>query len=342
MIMARKEAPRLAVAPCAATVLFPVRARCVCVVDARRQFAFIVGVQFKDYYAILGVPKTATQDDIRKAFRKLARQHHPDVAKDKKSAEAKFKEINEANEVLGDPEKRKRYDELGADWDRPGRQAPPQGWEHRGGFEGGGFSDFFEAFFGGGGAGMRGGAGRKRRGGFGAFQQRGNDVEFELAVTVEEALHGGRKAFSLERDGHVDTLSVNIPRGVRAGQKIRLAGQGGEGFGGGERGDLYLLIRIAPHVDYRVEGYDLIRPVPVKVWTAVLGGEVEVQTPDGAVKMKIPAGTQPGQKFRLKGRGLHSGPGTRGDLFAEAKVLLPTSLSSDERALWEKLSGRGA
>ena len=296
-------------------------------------------MQFKDYYATLGVPKTATQDEIRKAFRKLARQYHPDVAKDKKGAEAKFKEINEANEVLSDAEKRKRYDELGADWDRPGRQQPPQGWQHGGGgFEGGGgFSDFFEAFFGGRG----GGGGRKQRGGFGAFAQRGGDVEFELPVTVEEALHGGKKAFNLERAGRVETVSVNVPRAVRGGQKIRLAGQGGEGVGGGERGDLFLLIKIAPHVDYRVDGFDLIRAVPVPVWTAVLGGEAEIPTPDGAVKMKIPPGTQPGRKFRLKGRGLPAGSGIRGDLFAEAKVLLPTSLSDEERALWERLANGG-
>ena len=296
-------------------------------------------MQFKDYYATLGVPKTATQDEIRKAFRKLARQYHPDVAKDKKGAEAKFKEINEANEVLSDAEKRKRYDELGADWDRPGRQQPPQGWQHGGGgFEGGGgFSDFFEAFFGGRG----GGGGRKQRGGFGAFAQRGGDVEFELPVTVEEALHGGKKAFNLERAGRVETVSVNVPRAVRGGQKIRLAGQGGEGVGGGERGDLFLLIKIAPHVDYRVDGFDLIRAVPVPVWTAVLGGEAEIPTPDGAVKMKIPPGTQPGRKFRLKGRGLPAGSGIRGDLFAEAKVLLPTSLSDEERALWERLASGG-
>lgn len=303
-------------------------------------------MQFKDYYAVLGVPKTATQDEIRKAFRKLARQHHPDVAKDKKGAEAKFKEINEANEVLSDPEKRKRYDELGADWNQPGRQGPPPGWGQGGGFDfggggegGGAFSDFFEMFFGGRGNGGAG-AGRKRRGGFGSFAQRGGDIEFELAVTVEEALHGGRKAFNLERGSRVETVSVNIPKGVRAGQKIRLAGQGGEGVGGGERGDLYLLVKIAPHVDYRVDGFDLIRAVPVPVWSAVLGGEVEVPTPEGTVKMKIPPGTQPGQKFRLKGRGLPAGAGTRGDLFAEAKVLLPTSLSAEERELWEKLAGR--
>ena len=284
---------------------------------------------------MLGVAKTATKDEIRKAFRKLARQHHPDVAKDKKTAETKFKEINEANEVLSDPEKRKRYDELGSDWNSPGRQSPPQGggFDFGGGGGGGGFSDFFEAFFGGGG-------GRKQRGGAGGFSQRGGDVEFELPVNIEEALHGGRKAFNLDRGGRSETVTVNIPRGVRAGQKIRLAGQGGEGIGGGERGDLYLLVKLAPHVDYRVDGFDLVRAVPIPVWSAVLGGDVEVPTPDGAVKMKIPAGTQPGQKFRLKGRGLPSGKDTRGDLFAEAKVLLPTSLGEKERALWEQLAGR--
>ena len=300
-------------------------------------------MQFKDYYAVLGVEKTATKDEIRKAFRKLARQHHPDVAKDKKTAEAKFKELNEANEVLSDPEKRKKYDELGADWNSPGRHGPPPGAHHGGGMEfgggnGGAFSDFFEAFFGGSG----GGGGKRRKAGFGAFAQRGSDVELDLPVTIEEVLHGGRKAITLERGVRAETATVNIPRGVRAGQKIRLAGQGGEGIGGGERGDLYLLMKLAPHVDYRTDGFDLIRPVLIPVWSAVLGGDVEVPTPDGAVKMKIPAGTQPGQKFRLKGRGLPSGKDTRGDLFAEAKVLLPTSLGEKERALWEQLAGREA
>jgi curved DNA-binding protein len=294
-------------------------------------------VQFKDYYSVLGVPKTATQDEIRKAFRKLARQHHPDVAKDKKTAESKFKEINEANEVLSDPEKRKRYDELGADWNSPGRQGPPPGWQQGGGMDfgggGGSFSDFFETFF-------RGGGGKKRKSGFGSFAQRGNDVELELPVHIEEALQGGRKAFNLDRSGRAETVTVNIPRGVRAGQKIRLAGGGADGIGGGERGDLYLVVKLAPHVDYRADGFDLIRAVPVPVWAAVLGGDVEVPTPDGTVKMKIPAGTQPGQKFRLKGRGLPSGKDTRGDFFAEAKVLLPTSLGEKERALWEQLAGR--
>ena len=231
-----------------------------------------------------------------------------------------------------------RYDELGADWNSPGRQGPPPGWQQGGGMDfgggGGSFSDFFEAFF-------RGSGGKKRKGGFGSFAQRGNDVELELPVHIEEALQGGRKAFNLDRSGRTETVTVNIPRGVRAGQKIRLAGGGADGIGGGERGDLYLIVKLAPHVDYRADGFDLIRAVPVPVWAAVLGGDVEVPTPDGTVKMKIPAGTQPGQKFRLKGRGLPSGKDTRGDFFAEAKVLLPTSLGEKERALWEQLAGRG-
>jgi len=297
-------------------------------------------VQFKDYYAVLGVPKTASQDEIRKAFRKLARQHHPDVAKDKKAAEVKFKEINEANEVLGDPEKRKKYDELGADWNQPGRQGGgAQNWEEvfgrGGGFDfgggrrgggGGGFSDFFEAFFGGGGGG-------RRRG----MAQEGESVESEIGVTIEEALGGGKKAFRMQRDGRVETVTVTIPKGVRAGQKIRLAGQGGEGTGGGARGDLYLKVAILPHAEYRVEGSDLIRAVSVPVASAVLGVEVEVVTPDGAVKLKIPAGTQPGQKFRIKGRGLPSGANLRGDFYAEAKVTIPASLTDEQRTMWEKL-----
>ena len=297
----------------------------------------IIGVQFKDYYAILGVSKTATQDEIRKAFRKLARVHHPDVAKDKKAAETKFKEINEANEVLSDPEKRQRYDSLGADWDKGGG-VPPHGGG--GGFQSGaGFSDFFEAFFGG----VPGGRGRGANpfSGFGrtAPKRRGDDLEYELPVSVEEALHGGKKSFSIPRDGRSETITVNVPRGVRAGQRIRLSGQGGAGIGGGESGDLFLLVAIAPHPDYRVEGADLIREIPVTASAAVLGGDLEVNTPDGSVKLKIPAGTQPRQKFRIKGRGLPSGSdGARGDFFAEARVVIPTTLTAEQRRLWEALA----
>jgi curved DNA-binding protein len=298
-------------------------------------------VNFKDYYATLGVPKTASQDDVRKAFRKLARQFHPDVAKDKKAAEAKFKEINEANEVLSDPAKRQQYDALGADWDKPGRnqqQRPGQG----GGFQNSaGFSDFFEAFFGG----SQAGAGRSRAGGnpFSGFgrsapKRRGEDLEYELPVSIEDCLNGGKKSFSIPRDGRSETITVTVPKGVRAGQRIRLSGQGGAGVGS-EAGDLYLLIAIAPDTNYRIDGVDLIREVPVPIPSAVLGGEIEIVTPDGSVKLKIPAGTQPRQKFRLKGRGLPSGSeGLRGDFFAEVKVVVPTTLTAEQRKLWEALA----
>src|SRR5437764_2943549 len=232
-------------------------------------------VQFRDYYETLGVPKTATEDEIRTAFRKLARKHHPDVAKDKKAAEEKFKEINEAYEVLSDSEKRKKYDQLGADWNRPGGFQPPRGWGAQtpeGGFyqwggDGGvqfefggtGFSDFFEAFFG-------GGRGRSAFGGFGGRQataERGADVEADIMVTLEEALHGSTRTVSLRRAGSnkVESYQVKIPRGVHEGQRIRLAGQGEAGVRGGKSGDLFLRVRLARHPDFSVEGSDLIHEV---------------------------------------------------------------------------------
>lgn len=304
-----------------------------------------MSVQYKDYYETLGVPKTASADDIRKAFRKLARQHHPDVAKDKKTAEAKFKDINEAYEVLSDAEKRQRYDQLGAHWNQPEGQRPPPGWgrgENTGGFgQGGsfggtGFSDFFEQFF-------SGGAGRGARGGgmpgFGG-EARGSDIEADLLVTIEEALHGAKKKISFRRDGQsqVETYEVRIPKGVREGQKIRLAGQGQAAGRRGAAGDLYLVVRFEKHPDYRVEGSDLIYDLEVPAWRAVLGGEASVPTPDGPVRMKIPDGSQPGRKFRLKGRGLPTGVNARGDFYAQLVVTLPTTLIPETRALWEKLS----
>src|SRR5688500_11930143 len=244
-----------------------------------------MSVQYKDYYQTLGVSRTATQDEIRKAFRQLARKHHPDVAKDKKAAEATFKEINEAYEVLGDPEKRRKYDELGADWERAGaghgagawgagrRPNAGQDFGPGGGFSfgGTGFSDFFEQCL---------GAGRQR-GGFEEFaggQARGNDVEADLLVTIEEALHGAKKKISFRRDGssRIETFEVRIPKGVREGQRIRLAGQGEAGGGGGAAGDLYLRVRFERHPDYRVDGADLIYEVEVPAWQAVLGTEVTI------------------------------------------------------------------
>src|SRR5437899_7267387 len=245
-------------------------------------------VQFRDYYETLGETKTASEDEIRSAFRKLARKHHPDVAKDKKVAEEKFKEINEAYEVLGDPEKRKKYDQLGADWNRPGGFQPPPQWGPQpteggyyqwggdgGGvqfeFGGTGFSDFFEAFFG-------GGRGRSAFGGFGGRQatvERGADVEADIMVTLEEALNGSTRTVSLRRAGSskVENYQVKIPRGVREGQRIRLAGQGEAGGGGGKSGGLVVRVRLASHPEFSVEGSDLIHEVQLEPWRAVRGGE---------------------------------------------------------------------
>ncbi len=304
-------------------------------------------VQYKDYYATLGVSKTASQDDIRKAFRKLARQHHPDVAKDKKTAEAKFKEINEAYEVLSDQEKRQRYDELGADWDRPGGPQTHNPWGQAAGaggfgdasFGGTGFSDFFEQFFSGGAS-----RGRGRAGGFPGYgmeqEMPGSDIEADLLVTIEEALHGSKKKISLRRDGNsqVETYEIRIPKGVREGQKIRLAGQG-EGAGKRKQaGDLYFVVRFEKHPDYRIDGSDLIYDHEVPAWTAVLGGTARVPTPDGEVQLKIPECSQHGRKFRIKGRGMPTGASTRGDFYVRLVVTLPTSLTAEQRALWEKLS----
>src|SRR5712675_2267038 len=310
-------------------------------------------VQFLDYYETLGVPKTASEDEIRSAFRKLARKYHPDVAKDKKAAEEKFKEINEAYEVLGDPEKRAKYDQLGADWNRPGGfQPPPQWgpqpteggyyqWSGDGGgvefeFGGTGFSDFFEAFFG-------GGRGRSAFGGFGgreATVERGADVEADILVTLEEALHGSTRPVSLRRAGSnkVESYQVKIPRGVHEGQHIRLAGQGGAGARGGKSGDLFLRVRLARHPDFTVEGSDLVHEVKIAPWQAVLGDQIIVPTLEGNARLKLPPGTQGGQRFRLRGRGLPGVSGQRGDLYVVVQITVPKELSDSERKLWEQLA----
>jgi curved DNA-binding protein len=318
-------------------------------------------VEFRDYYETLGVPKTATEEEIRSAFRKLARKYHPDVAKDKKTAEEKFKEINEAYEVLGDAEKRKKYDQLGADWNRPGGFQPPPGWQQRGGqqpgggfhqwggddggvqfeFDGTGFSDFFEAFFG-------GGRGRSAFGGFGGRQataERGADVEADIMVTLEEALHGSTRTVSLRRAGSdkVEQYQVKIPRGVHEGQRIRLRGQGEAGVRGGKSGDLFLRVRLARHPDFTVEGSDLIHEVKIQPWQAVLGSELPVPTLEGKVRLKIPAGTQGGQRFRLRERGLPGVSGKRGDLYVVAQINVPKKTTDREKEIWrelEKLHGR--
>ena len=311
-----------------------------------------MAVQFRDYYETLGVSKTASEDEIRSAFRKLARKYHPDVAKDKKTAEEKFKQINEAYEVLSDPEKRRKYDQLGEHWNQPGGFQPPPQWggEQPGGFRWGagqdggvefefggtGFSDFFEAFFG-------GGRGRSAFGGFGqrdVMAERGHDVEADIMVTLEEALHGSTRQVSLRRGGSkkTETYQVKIPRGVREGQRIRLAGQGEAGERGGKSGDLFLRVRLARHPDFSVEGSDLVHEVKIAPWQAVLGDQLIVPTLEGNARLKLPPGTQGGQRFRLRERGLPGVSGQRGDLYVVVQIALPKKLNEREREIWEQLA----
>jgi len=312
-----------------------------------------MAVQFRDYYETLGVSKTANEDEIRSAFRKLARKYHPDVAKDKKTAEEKFKQINEAYEVLSDPEKRRKYDQLGENWNQPGGFQPPPQWGagqpgggfHRGSGENGGvefefggtgFSDFFEAFFG-------GGRGRSAFGGFGqreTMAERGSDVEADIMVTLEEALHGSTRQVSLRRAGSdkTETYQVRIPRGVREGQRIRLAGQGEASERGGKSGDLFLRVRLARHPDFSVEGSDLVHEVKIAPWQAVLGDQLIVPTLEGDARLKLPSGTQGGQRFRLRERGLPGVSGQRGDLYVVVQIALPKKLTEREQEIWEQLA----
>ena len=303
---------------------------------------------FKDYYETLGVPRDASSADIKKAFRKLARVHHPDVAKDKQSAEAKFKEINEANEVLSDPEKRKKYDDLGAHWQDPHHgqqqayQGAPQDFGHEFNFGGTGFSDFFEQYFSGG---SRYGFPESARGPAPTARERkGSDIEGDILVTLEEVMQGAVRPISLQmtnaRSGKVETHSfqVRIPAGVTDGKRIRVPGQGEPGSGGATAGDLYLRVRHAAHPDLHTEGHDLYYDLDLAPWEAVLGAELTVPTLDGSIKLRIPPGSENGQQLRVRGRGLPKGKsGERGDYHATVTVHLPTKPSTEERELWEKL-----
>jgi curved DNA-binding protein len=301
-----------------------------------------MAVAYKDYYAILGVPRTATADEIRKAHRKLDRKHHPDLNPGDKEAEEKFKEIQEAYEVLSDPEKRQRYDRLGANWKAGAEFRPPPEWEEAAAeagepedaFDGdhfGGFSDFFETLFHSRRSGSRAGAG---------FRMRGRDVEAEVPITLEEAHRGTTRSLSLSTgESGQKTLEVTIPAGVRAGTILRLAGQGGPGVGGGPPGDLLVHIRLQPHPRFTVEGADdLVMELPVAPWEAVLGARVPVETLDGRVELTIPPGSQSGQRLRLRGQGLRRRDGGRGDLYVRLKVVVPTRPSPEERELFRRLA----
>jgi len=321
-------------------------------------------MEFRDYYKVLGVPRTAGAEEIRRAFRKLARQYHPDVAKDKRTAEEKFKQINEANEVLGDADKRRQYDELGVNWKpgagfqppphrRTGRRAGPsaaQEFEFQ--FGGTGFSDFFEQFFGRGsrsggfspfvdGAGFEGGAPSPED----AVSRRGQDIEGDILVTLHEALHGSVRSVSLKRahphagESETQTFKVRIPPGVGEGQRIRLPGKGNAGIHGGASGDLYLRVRLAAHPEFRVRGVDLYHELELAPWEAVLGVTLQVPTLDGTATVKIPPGTAHGQQLRIRGRGLLDGRDQRrGDLYAVIQIEVPAQVSEKERRLWEQLA----
>jgi len=305
-------------------------------------------VEFKDYYATLGLKREASPEEIKRAFRKLARKHHPDVAADKQGSEEKFKEINEAYEVLGDPVKRKKYDDLGSNWQNgdPFGGSPGRGggaWGSGGGpqefhFQGTGFSDFFEQFFSGGGS-----QGYPQQPPT-SRSQRGQDVEGDILVTLEEAMSGTVRPVSLQsidpRTGRAEkqTFQVRIPAGIADGKRIRVAGHGGAGTGGAAAGDLFLRIRHAAHPHFHTSGHDLYRDLELAPWEAVLGAEIAVTSLDGSIKLRIPAGTENGQTFRVRGRGLPTGkPGIRGDLHVVAQVQLPEVLSEMERAAWEAL-----
>jgi DnaJ-class molecular chaperone len=313
-------------------------------------------MDFKDYYSTLGVAKTATDKEIKQAYRKLARKHHPDVNPGDKTAESRFKELNEAYEVLGDPAKRKKYDELGANW-RMYEQAGaatgpgPQGgaWTfHFGGgepAEGDPFSDFFQAFFGGGMRqeadpfGAEAGA-RRGRAGRSRMARQGRDVEQEIALGLEDAYHGTTRRLSIKYDGHARTVDVRIPPGVSDGSRVRVSGEGEHGVGGAQSGDLYLRVRLTPHPRFERKGRDLYTKVPVPFTIAVLGGEADVSTLGGKpLRLRIPPTTQNGQVFRLKGHGMPAvgKPDEKGDLYATVDVQLPRELTSEERKHFEAL-----
>ena len=311
-----------------------------------------MAVKFQDYYEILGVGRDASENEIKKAYRKLARKYHPDVNKDK-AAEEKFKEVNEAHEVLKEPEKRKLYDQLGPDWQAGQDFKPPPGWENvhfefhtEPGAEpfglGGDFSDFFETLFGGY---MAGGGGARAR--QASWVMRGQDHEAAMEVKLEDAFHGATRTVTLqgqEIDGqgqirpNVQNIQVKIPQGVTNGTRIRLAGKGGEGMGGGPPGDLYLRVHIEPHPRFSVDGHDLQVEVPISPWEAALGATVQVLTLDGSVNLKIPAGTQSGQKLRLRGKGIPRNGDGRGDLFARVKIVVPKKLNAKEKELFAEMA----
>jgi curved DNA-binding protein len=292
-----------------------------------------MALAYKDYYEELGVPRDAEQDAIRRSYRKLARKLHPDLNSDS-DAEDRFKELGEAYEVLSDPDKRERYDRLGANWRQQEREAPDASFEEFFARQGFGSDDtgmqfgddLFERLFGGRGGGA---------GGWTGGPLRAHDREALLELSLEDALEGGRRRLTLD-DREID---VNFPAGVRDGQLIRLAGQGGGGRDGGPPGDLYLRIALKPHPHFRRRGeHDLDVDLPVAPWQAALGATVSVRTPSGTAQVRVPAGSSSGRRLRLRGRGLPKSGGGSGDLHAIVKITVPKQLSDRERELYEQLA----
>jgi curved DNA-binding protein len=309
----------------------------------------------RDFYEVLGVGRNADQSEIQRAYRRLARQHHPDVNKDP-TAETRFKEISEAYDVLSDPELRKRYDAFGEDFRRVPPDVDPEAWRQARAYAGAGaggpgpgpggpwpgaggvrftdvgedidLDDLLGGIFG----------GRRGRTAWGPMP--GSDQEADAEISVEEAYLGTQRSLTITGPDGQRTLDVNIPAGVINGQRIRLRGQGGRGLEGGEPGDLYLIIRIAPHARYRVSGRDLYASLPLAPWEGALGAAVRVDTPGGPATINVPAGTSTGRRLRLKGRGLPNRRGEPGDFYAEAEIRVPSSLTDEERRLFEELRER--
>lgn len=334
------------------------------------EFITIMAARFQDYYETLGVPRTASADEIRRAYRKLSRQHHPDLNPGDQQAEARFKAVQEAYDVLSDEQKRRRYDQLGEHWKAGAEFQPPPGWETaeswhsqdagsedwQEAFGGEQFSDFFQMLF--------GRRARPFRTGT-AFRMQGRDLHTELALTLEEAHRGGTRVVSVQSwercrgcqgsgvdqkracprcagrglEPATNTLQVTIPAGVRDGNVLRLSGQGEPGDRGGPAGDLFVQIRLLPHPRFSLEGTDdLLTELPVAPWEAVLGGKVSLPTLDGRVDLTIPPGSQTGRRLRLRGEGLVRRDGSRGDLYVRLKVVVPTSVTPAERELFQRLA----
>lgn len=294
-----------------------------------------MAVSYKDYYKVLGVARDAAPEVIAKAYKKLARQYHPDLNPNDKTAEEKFKDINEAYEVLKDAEKRRMYDQLGADWQHGQQFQGGQGFDRNFNFNGqqfggSGFSDFFETIFGAQ-AGGRGGFGGAQFGGYSQMPRKGRDVETELTLPLEAIMQGGKRSVGINGK----TLEITIPAGIKDGAKLRLAGQG-QAVAGGTAGDMFLKIRYAKHPVFSVDGDALQCDIMVEPWLAVLGGVVNVPTLEGDVALNLPAGSNSGRRIRLRGKGLGSAA-ARGDLFARVQISAPQSVSEEEKSLWQQL-----